>query len=435
MRLTRLWRALQLRLTRGEEDESLGGSVGADEAARLREAAALYLRSGDDGAAPETRGSLARVRVLFAAFRELCRGYESSARRQGAQEAARRARLQVAQRDAELATLTSLLLVEQSAPATGDPTPFAIAPAPQLQLRLPHATALDDAFGGDPDGCDRGGQAEGELAVALLERRGASLDAFRKSARCAAFLSAHRGAQLAAEVEAARALAGAANGARERLGATTRASAQRAQQALRAALAGGGAATVGFQWEAAAAAAEARAAEEAQGDKQAYRDATEALDATKGRILQLQARLNAGALTRAPAPLLVCSLTSAPRPQRELQDSAHRVQSDFQAWLRAAAATALAPSADEAPAGADAMQPVVSHDALSTAAAAAEDLVSADLALLRVDPIPTPPHSPPPHSQSSDDSALVEMLTGDPETDADIRAFYAARQRRLAGAR
>lgn len=236
-------------------------------------------------------------------------------------------------------------------------------------------------------------------------------------------------------MEAARALAGAANGARERLGATTRASAQRAQQALRAALAGGGAATAGFQWKAAAAAAEARAAEEAQGDKQAYRDATEALDATKGRILQLQARLNAGALTRAPAPLLVCSLTSAPRPQRELQDSAHRVQSDFQAWLRAAAATALAPSADEAPAGADAMQPVVSHDALSTAAAAAEDLVSADLALLRVDLIPTPPHSPPPHSQSSDDSALVEMLTGDPETDADIRAFYAARQRRLAGAR
>lgn len=420
----------ELRLARGASTADGAGdtddALGADEQRRLREAAAKYVAdaAAGDGATLHTGGRLAVVNFLFRALRDVARAAAHQA------DGAAAVKAHVTQRDAEIGALLAVLLRTDAALCApgGGGSDAKGAPALQVHpLRLPEEVA-GPAFGASFAAVMASG-GDGALADLsapdALSVRAAAFEAFTRSA----VARTHTLGSLAAELRAAQAeaqrLADVANAARQGIQASTedarQRAAQRAQSAVAAALAGPGAEAA---WKVQAAEAERRGLAAIEQHKAEYRAASAALEDVKRRMWDMHRAMEAATVA---------------------------ANEDLVFWARAVGTGADGARASQAASGAEIEERHSAGESVhANAGGDSGEAVVHALAELSLPPPPPPPSPPavavaalppPPESLApaehgsseaggEDPPELMAMLTGDPDTDADIRAFYAATIRR-----
>ena len=413
----------------GDADDALG----VDEQRRLREAAHKFVADGGDGAnssaVPHTAGRLSVVTFLFRALRDIARAAAHQV------DGAAAVKAHVAQRDAEIGALLGVLLKTDAAlcaPGGGGDGASRGAPALQVHpLRLPEEVAAP-AFGASYAAVmasrgDSGFAADLAPATGLADAmavRAAAFTAFIRSV----VVRTHTLGSLAAELRAAQAeaqrLADVANAARQGIQASSdeakQRTAQRAQSAVAAALAGPAAEAA---WKVQAADAEWKGLAAIEQHKGEYRAASAALEDVKRRMWDMHRAMEAATVAAnedlafwaravgGGADAARVSLHSAgERGNHSAADRAHG-DNGGDGGLASAMAELVLPTPPPPP-----------------------QLPAVDI------PAPPPPASLAPAQQNgssvdaageeADPTELAAMLTGDPDTDADIRAFYAATTRR-----
>jgi kinesin family protein 6/9 len=421
----------ELRLARdataadGTGDADGDDVLGADEQRRLREAAHKFVADGGEGATssavPHTAGRLSVVHFLFRALRDIARAAAQQA------DGAAAVKAHVAQRDAEIGALLGVLLRTDAALcAPGGDGASRGAPALHVHpLRLPEEVAAP-AFG--PSFAEvmasRGDSSASDL-IGLSDSRSVRAAAFGALTR-SAVARTHTLCGLAAELRAAQAeaqrLADVANAARQGIQACTdeakQRAAQRAQSAVAAALAGPAAEAA---WKVSAAEAERKGAAAIEQHKGEYRAASASLEDVKRRMWDMHRAMEA-ATVAANEDLAFwaravgggsgdVAAVSSQAEERGRTSGAAGSEHGEDGVGDGGVASAMAALAMQTP-------PPLLHDV-----ATAATMPPASLA-------PAEQHDDAAGEEEEDPPELAAMLTGDPDADTDIRAFYAATTRR-----
>ena len=428
----------ELRLARdataadGGDGDADDDALGVDEQRRLREAAHKFVADGSESSAvPHTAGRLSVVNFLFRALKDIARAAAQQA------DGAAAVKAHVAQRDAEIGALLGVLLKTDAALCTpGGDGDAASRGAPALQvhpLRLPDEVAAP-AFGASFAAvmAARADAGFSDLAPATgladaMAVRAAAFSAFTRSA----VARTHTLGSLASELKAAQAeaqhLADVANAARQGIQASSdeakQRAAQRAQSAVAAALAGPAAEAA---WKLTAAEAERKGLAAIEQHKGEYRAASAALEDVKRRMWDMHRAMEAATVAANE------DLAFWARAVGGGADAA-RVSSSQATGERASSSGAGSAHGEVSGGGDGGLAPAMAELALPTPPPPPPLDVSipASPPLASLAPVEQQnSYSGAAAGGGEDPPELAAMLTGDPDTDADIRAFYAATSRR-----
>lgn len=411
----------EVKLLKGGEEER--GPLTPDEKERLRGSIVQWVR-GDVANLP-LGGNMIMIRAAFDLFKDMCRNKEGDMAianggtggsstgsadlrltEGAARDVVKKLKLQVQQRDNEINILVSMLKkLEEGRPGAavgtgGAPQPPRALVAPTVAAPAPpeDGSALGGASGPGASsaaadasaGAPGNGDGSSLSSVDLLADRTKAFEVFRKSYRRNQAIDENK-AVLRTKYAEAKSLGEAVNGSRTKINAAkSQIEAIRKQQAARGVAQGEGASLeVSPQ--------EQSAREEIEREKVQYKQKYHRLRELKSEIDHLH---------------------------KLLEQSRLKMQTDFEAWMRA-----MSRQAAGAGGGSDgASRPASARSTATARAPAQPQFAYAASATTHVDKSSRPKQAWAEPSEEAIKSA-GPMLTGNAEADADIMRFYAAREK------